>query len=131
MMGTHLPDEKLIRFALRSNYSKGIVDKALEFVLILTDSLLGVVHTYKPNIKLLGAENRANVTCYIDSLLFAMFARLDCFEGILCKTFDDEPRTHLVNMLRLWVNMLRSGKLITKDIVRSWIPVLRLNSANR
>ena len=80
---------------------------------------------YSPSVKLLGAENRQNVTCYLDSLLFAMFARLDCFEAILYNSFDDEPRRKLSILLRLWVNMLRSGKFITTDIVRmaSWVTI--------
>lgn len=31
-------------------------------------------------VRLLGAENNGKVTCYLDSLLFALFARLDLFE---------------------------------------------------
>lgn len=86
-------------------------------VSLLEDSIEGVVREYTPNTKLLGAENREGVTCYVDALLFAMFARLDCFEAILYKNFSDEPRQKLVITLRLWVNILRSGKLITTDIV--------------
>jgi hypothetical protein len=47
-----------------------------------------------------------------------MFARLDCFEAILYKSFSDEPRRKLAVLLRFWVNLLRSGKLITTDMVR-------------
>ena len=57
------------------------------------------------------------MTCYLDALLFTMFARLDCFEAILYKSFNDEPRRKLVILLRFWVNMLRSGRLITTDVV--------------
>lgn len=67
---------------------------------------------------MVGSENRNYVTCYLDALLFAMFARLDSFEAILYNSFEDEPRKKLSGMLRLWVNMLRSGKLITVDLVR-------------
>ena len=73
---------------------------------------------YDPQVKLLGAVNRHNVTCYLDATLFAIFARLDSFEAILYNTFDDEPRKRLSTLLRLWVNSLRMGKLITVDIVR-------------
>lgn len=48
-----------------------------------------------------------------------MFARLDSFEAMLYNSFDDVPRKKLAGLLRLWVNMLRSGKLITTDIVRN------------
>lgn len=86
-------------------------------LLLLEDSIEGIIRTYTPNTKLLGAENRSGVTCYLDALLFAMFARLDCFEAILYKSFTDEPRRKLAILLRLWVNLLRSGKLITTDMV--------------
>ena len=86
-------------------------------LLLVEDSIEGIVRGYTPRTKLLGAENRCGVTCYMDALLFAMFARLDCFEAILYKSFDDAPRRKLSILLRLWVNMLRAGKLITTDIV--------------
>jgi hypothetical protein len=67
---------------------------------------------------MVGAVNRQNVTCYIDSLLFAMFGRLDSFEVILSpESATDHGRKELATILRLWVNMLRTGKLITTDIV--------------
>ena len=66
-----------------------------------------------------GAENRGAVTCYLDSLLFAMFARFDAFEKMLKREFEDEPRRKLATVLRLWVNLLRSGELIHTDTVSS------------
>jgi hypothetical protein len=67
---------------------------------------------------MLGAENRGNVTCYLDSLLFAMFAHLTAFESMLKNDLENEPQRKLAALLRLWVNMLRSGKLIHADMVR-------------
>jgi hypothetical protein len=107
-----------IQYALRSKYAQGDEEKAFEMLLLLEDSIEGIIRGYTSSTKLLGAENRNGVTCYLDALLFAMFARLDCFEAILYKSFNDEPRRKLVIILRLWVNLLRSGKLITTDIVR-------------
>lgn len=112
-------DEKNVRYALQSTYAEGDVDKAFDVLIIVQDSIDGIIRDYSPSIKLLGAENRDYVTCYLDALLFAMFARLDCFEAVLYNSFSDEPRRKLSIMLRLWVNMLRSGKLIAKDIVRA------------
>lgn len=112
--------EQQIRYALRSKFADGDPDKAVELLMILENSATGILRDYTPNIKLLGAENRRYVTCYLDALLFAMFARLDCFEAILFNTFDDEPRRRLALILRLWVNMMRSGILITTDIVRPY-----------
>ena len=109
--------EEHIGYALQSAHAQGDVDKAFELLLLLEDSIEGAIRGYTPSTKLLGAENRQGVTCYLDALLFAMFARLDCFEPILHKTFEDEPRRKLAILLRFWVNMLRSGKLITTDIV--------------
>ena len=91
--------------------------------MLLNDSEEGIVRSYDPNIKLLGAINREGVTCYLDALLFAMFARLGSFEAMLYKNFEDPPRKRLATLLRLWVNTLRAGKLITTDIVRP--PVAR------
>lgn len=69
--------------------------------------------------KLQGAENRNGVTCYLDSLIFAMFARLESFEPMLLHPQEKSSnKENLAIMLRLYVNMLRSGKLITKDITK-------------
>ncbi|KAK2766009.1 hypothetical protein FQN54_007524 [Arachnomyces sp. PD_36] len=110
--------EDQMRYALRSNFADGDTDKAVELLTILEDAATGILRDYTPSIKLLGAENRNYVTCYLDALLFAMFARLDCFEAILFNTFSDDPRRKLALILRLWVNMLRSGVLITTDITK-------------
>lgn len=95
-------------------------------MLLLEEAYDGEIKPYNPDTKLLGAENREAVTCYLDALLFAMFARLDSFEAMLYENFEDAPRKKLARLLRLWVNMLRSGKLITVDIVcyliACWLP---------
>lgn len=109
--------EEHIGYALQSAHAQWDIDKAFDLLLLLEDSIEGIIRGYTPSTKLLGAENRQGVTCYLDALLFAMFARLDCFEIILHKSFEDEPRRKLAVLLRFWVNMLRSGKLITKDMV--------------
>ena len=114
-MGIAALEEEHFRYALRS--TKGDIDRAIALLLLLEDSVEGIIRTYNPITKLLGAENRQGVTCYLDALLFAMFARLDCFEGILYKSFNDDHRRKLAILLRFWVNMLRSGRLITTDIV--------------
>ena len=85
---------------------------------ILKDSEEGIIQPYSPIIKLLGAVNRSGVTCYLDALLFAMFARLGSFEVMLYETFEDPNKRKLAILLRLWINVLRAGKLITVDIVR-------------
>lgn len=78
----------------------------------------GILVSYDPSIHLLGAVNRHAVTCYLDSLLFSMFVRLDSFECMLKNDFPpDDHKQKLVHLLRVWVNMLRSGKLIETDLV--------------
>lgn len=47
-----------------------------------------------------------------------MFSRLDSFEAMLYNSFDDVSRNKLGFVLRIWVNLLRSGKLITTDITK-------------
>ncbi|KAL2370616.1 ubiquitin C-terminal hydrolase [Blastomyces gilchristii SLH14081] len=117
-LGVATLGEPQIRYALRSKIACGEVNEAYDLLILLDDSLHGILRFYNPSIKLLGAENRNGVTCYLDALLFAMFARLDCFEAILYNSFDDEPRRNLSVLLRLWVNLLRSGKLITTDFTK-------------
>ena len=111
-------DEPYIQYALRSRYAGGDTDKAAELLLLILESFEGMIKEYNPDIKLLGAENRSGVTCWLDALLFALFSRLGSFEAILYNSFEDRSRTKLASLLRLWVNLLRSGKLITTDITQ-------------
>lgn len=83
----------------------------------MEDTYEGLLKSYDPSTKLLGAVNREGVTCYLDALLFAMFARLDSFEAMLYNSLEDPARKRLAGMLRLWVNLLRTGRLITTDVV--------------
>ncbi|TVY45208.1 hypothetical protein LOCC1_G003507 [Lachnellula occidentalis] len=114
---TGIEDEQ-VNYALSSEQANGDVDKAFGMVLLFQESVEGQIRVYDPKIHMVGAINREYVTCYLDSLLFAMFARLGSFEPILHNTFEDEPRRRLATLIRLWVNMLRSGKLITTDITK-------------
>lgn len=114
---THF-QEPDIDYVLNAPYAKGDPEKAFDLLVLLQESEQGIIKDYNPDVKLLGAVNRHGVTCYLDATLFAMFARLESFEAILYNTFEDEPRKRLATLLRLWVNTLRVGKLITVDIVR-------------
>jgi hypothetical protein len=109
-----------VEWWLRCRCSGGDENKTYELLELFEDSVQGILRSFNPDVKLLGAENREKVTCYLDSLLFAMFARLDSFEGMLYYDHgSDEARKRLAGLLRLWVNLMRTGKLITTDIVRS------------
>lgn len=107
-----------IAYVLTGAYAQGDSGKAYELLMLLEESEKGIIKSYDPNVKLLGAVNREGVTCYLDALLFAMFARLGSFEAMLYKNLEDAPMKRLATLLRLWVNTLRLGKLITTDIVR-------------
>lgn len=103
---------------MTSKYAEGDPEKTAEFIDIEHKASTGTIAPYNPQIHMLGAENRGNVTCYLDSLLFSMFAKMDAFECILKNDFPDDDSKHkLVNLLRIWVNMLRTGKLIRTDLV--------------
>lgn len=93
------------------------LDKAYNLLVLANESIEGELKDSNPSVTMLGAINRNMVTCYLDALLFAMFARLDSFEAMLYDNFDDEPRKKLAAILRLWVNLLRTGQLIKVDLV--------------
>lgn len=112
--------EPQLQYALQAKDSNGDPEEAFKLLSLLEESSDGIVRSYDPHVKLLGAVNREGVTCYLDALLFAMFARLGSFEAMLYNKFEDAPRKKLSVVLRLWVNMLRTGKLISPDIVRAF-----------
>lgn len=120
-----------ISAALESNYANGQVPDALNLLTHFYDAIdgkiVGISDSSAGDTKyhrLMGADNRNHVTCYLDSLLFAMFSRLESFEPMLQKTAtgnsDDDTRNreNLEIILRLYVNLLRSGQLITTDITK-------------
>ena len=107
-----------IRNILETNIAEGDPNKTAEFISLEQKAATGIITSYDPSVHLLGAENREAVTCYLDALLFAMFAKLDAFECMLRADFPaDDPKSKLVTLLRIWVNLLRSGKLIRTDLV--------------
>ncbi|KAF4976329.1 hypothetical protein FZEAL_6988 [Fusarium zealandicum] len=92
-------------------------DKTVEFIDLEQKAAAGIIVPYDPSVDMVGAENRGNVTCYLDALLFSMFAKLDAFECMLKNNFPEEDnRSKLVTLLRMWVNMLRTGKLVHTDL---------------
>ncbi|KIX10073.1 uncharacterized protein Z518_01154 [Rhinocladiella mackenziei CBS 650.93] len=115
--GVMLRDAQIL-WALRSISANGDLDAAYGLLLAMSDASEGIVTSYDPRTQLLGAQNRQGVTCYLDATLFSMFSRLDSFEAMLYNSFDDVSRNKLGFVLRLWVNLLRSGRLITTDITK-------------
>jgi len=127
-LGNNDIPESRIQNALRCKSANGDTKEALRLLLLYEDSVAGVLRSYDPTIKMLGAENWEKTTCWLDTVLFAMFAKTDVFEAVLHQQYEDEERKQMVIMLRLWVNLLRSGKLIPIDLVRSTL--LRAGSLN-
>ncbi|KAK8855535.1 cysteine proteinase [Apiospora arundinis] len=115
-LGIKNAEEEHVLYALHYKCSAGNVEKAVELMCLQQKALAGELVPYNPNVQMLGAENRGNVTCYLDALLFAMFAKVEAFECMLKKDLPEDPQTKLAALLRLWVNMLRSGKLIQSDM---------------
>ena len=106
---------------MSSKAAAGDVEKAAKFIGFQHQAGAGKIVKYDAKVKMAGAENRGAVTCYLDALLFAMFARFDAFERMLKRDFENETHRKLATILRLWVNLLRSGELIHTDTVRSSI----------
>ena len=109
-------NEANVEYALHSRSSQGDPEAAFRMLMMLEDTYEGIIKPYSLDTRLVGAVNRDGITCYLDTLLFAMFAKLDSFEAMLYDNFADNKRKRLAGLLRLWVNMLRTGRLITTDV---------------
>lgn len=107
-----------ILWAIRSKVSGGDSAIAYELLVALSNASEGILTPFDPNTRLTGAVNRHAVTCYLDSTLFSIFSRLDSFEAMLYNSVEDVQKQKLSFLLRLWVNLLRSGVLITTDITK-------------
>lgn len=86
--------EETIKRVLHGRYADGDPDKALDLLVMIEDSNDGIVARVKPEAetKLVGAENYRGTTCYLDTLFFAMFAKIDAFEVVLKSLFAYIPR---------------------------------------
>lgn len=77
-----------------------------------------------------GAENWENVMCYLDALLFAMFANMESFEPILfisnqhSSHQDNKLVNQLSGLLRVYTTLMRLGNLITTDLTIQLCEVL-------
>ncbi|KAI8336863.1 hypothetical protein EDC96DRAFT_568326 [Choanephora cucurbitarum] len=80
----------------------------------------GILISPKLDQPLLGAENDRGTSCYIDSLLFAMFVSNTTFDPLLTYDIDQDNKIKLQTLFRLFVNKLRKGRLIHADTVH-WL----------
>lgn len=108
--------EEQVNYAL--SWAPDNIDEAYSLLVLANETLEGELKEFDADITMLGAINRNMVTCYLDALLFAMFARMDSFEAMLYDEFNDEPRKKLAAILRLWVNLLRTGRLVRVDFTK-------------
>ncbi|KAH8594807.1 ubiquitin carboxyl-terminal hydrolase-domain-containing protein [Bisporella sp. PMI_857] len=110
------PKEEQLDYALQQ--SSEDIDTAKALLTLFHTSAEGMVKPYDSSVVMRGAMNRNGVSCYMDSTLFAMFANLESFEPIIVldKNSEDEKKNHLSMLIRVWVNMMRSGYLINIDI---------------
>lgn len=128
LFGPELPQPSTFQVisSLKSPFSQGDVVKAYHFIRYFQISESGFFITNDglertgAQIQLVGAENWENVMCYLDSLLFSMFANLDSFEPILfiLNQHSNHLVTQLLGLLRVYVNLMRLGNLITTDITQ-------------
>ncbi|POS85212.1 hypothetical protein EPUL_003427, partial [Erysiphe pulchra] len=117
--GHQSPKDDQVDFALGSDYANRDPDRAYEILALFQESVEGLIRTCDPNIQLEGAINRNNVTCYIDSVLFAMFAGFQSYDRIFFGAFENDAQRILSRMLLLYANMLRAGKLIHTDLTKT------------
>ncbi|KAL6450988.1 hypothetical protein SBY92_001238 [Candida maltosa Xu316] len=118
-----VPSNLEIISILKSPFTQGDLNKSYYLIRMFQLSCNGLFLTNSKydklnnSIQFLGAENWDNVMCYLDALLFAMFANLESFEPIL---FIPNHSDYLINqlsaLLRVYVSLLRSGNLITTDL---------------
>ncbi|KAI8375841.1 ubiquitin carboxyl-terminal hydrolase-domain-containing protein [Blakeslea trispora] len=82
----------------------------------------GILISPKLDHDLAGAENDKGTSCYIDSLLFAMFVSNTTFDPLLTYDIpiDQDNKIKLQTLFRLFVNKLRKGRLINADHVH-WL----------
>ncbi|KAK6197332.1 ubiquitin carboxyl-terminal hydrolase-domain-containing protein [Scheffersomyces amazonensis] len=131
-LGIVVPSAHQVIALLKSPFTQGDLVKTFHLIRFFQLSSDGLFLTNSRSDKLgglihyVGAENWENVMCYLDALLFSMFANLESFEPILF--VSNQTPNHLVDQLaaliRLYVNMLRSGNLITTDITMRICEVL-------
>ncbi|KAI6251060.1 hypothetical protein HI914_00481 [Erysiphe necator] len=113
------PEDDQVEFALGSDYANKDPGKAYEILALFQESVEGLIRPCDPNVQLEGAINRTNVTCYVDSVLFAMFAGFQSYDQIFFGAFENDSQRILSRILLLYANMLRAGMLIHTDLTKN------------
>ncbi|KAL7752690.1 hypothetical protein RI367_001692 [Sorochytrium milnesiophthora] len=95
-------------------------DEAISYLEALSDAESGYLTPISTHVILRGIENSGN-TCYIDSLIFALFARMSAFDSLLTQDLagDALPSVRRLQCaLVMVVNRLRRGKLVVREEMR-------------
>jgi len=95
------------------------VDSAFQYFDDLTAASLGTILPPTPHLLEHGGFENAGNSCYIDSLVFAMFSLNTRFDGLLVKEFADIRTTRLQVNLIIMVNQLRRGLKVKAGTVRN------------
>ncbi|KAJ1730483.1 hypothetical protein LPJ72_004453 [Coemansia sp. Benny D160-2] len=89
------------------------VDAALRQLHIVLCTHDGVLYNIDPRIQMCGAANSGGTSCYIDSLLMALFGAQSSFDALLyVRDLGSESANKLLAITRLYVNFMRAGELI-------------------
>ncbi|KAJ1853688.1 hypothetical protein GGH12_004727 [Coemansia sp. RSA 1822] len=98
--------------------ARGDADAARRQVQLLLRTRDGIVYDVDNRVRQRGAEN-ADSTCYIDSVLAALFASHTACDGLLyMRDLGSDAANGLQAMCRLLANYLRAGELISAELMR-------------
>ncbi|KAJ2156308.1 hypothetical protein GGF46_005279 [Coemansia sp. RSA 552] len=93
-------------------------EAALRRLQILLSTRDGILYDPDPRIQMRGAVNSGGTTCYIDSLLMALFGAQSSCEALLyMRDLGSDRANGLQALCRLLVNHLRAGELIDTGMV--------------
>ncbi|ORX95117.1 cysteine proteinase [Basidiobolus meristosporus CBS 931.73] len=113
--GHPLPANDLERILRKCRW---IVEDAIFFSNEYIKASDGILVDVNKNTQFKGPKNSLGTSCYIDSLLFAMFGTHTCYDSLLrVRELTSEAALHLQTTCRLYVNLLRSGKHVSKTVI--------------
>ncbi|KAJ2851942.1 hypothetical protein IWW36_000715 [Coemansia brasiliensis] len=114
--GTQALNRKEIRRVL--DQAHGDTQAALRRVDLLLKTRDGIVLPIDPTMRLSGAENAGGTTCYLDSIMAALFAAHSSCDGLLfMRDLGSQDANGVQALCRLLTNFLRAGELIGADMM--------------
>ncbi|KAJ1941595.1 hypothetical protein FBU59_003456, partial [Linderina macrospora] len=97
------------------------VDVAMRQLQLLLCSRDGILYDINPRVQLVGAVNSRSTTCYIDSLLMALFGAQHSCDGLLyMRELGNKDANDLLAVCRLLVNYIRAGELIPALLIEEF-----------